>query len=107
MENRKRTSNEVFTPLEVTLDLLRKSEVDLSDSSKRILEPAAGEGDMIEGIIKYLMEDFGHSFETAQSMIHAVELFEDNCKVIRKRFPLVELWQGDFLEDKSTWKKII
>ena len=103
---RELTNNEFFTAPNVAANLIRQiKNLDLSDPNKCILEPSAGEGDMIQGIINVLMEDFGHSFEVAQSMICAVEYFEDNCMKIRERFPLVELWCGDFLH-KETWRKI-
>lgn len=103
---RELSNNEVFTDPNVGADLIRKiKDLDLYDSNKRILEPCAGTGDFIQGIINVLMEDFGHSFETAQSMIHAVEWFPDNCVVIRSRFPLVKLWHGDFL-NRDSWVEI-
>ena len=86
---RERNNNEWFTPLEVTTALLDNflDPEDYKDSTKRILEPAAGEGHMIEAIIQWLIDNCGHDRMTAESMIHAYELEPDNCEVIKSKFP--------------------
>lgn len=100
---RERTSNEWFSPQSLTIKLLDHLKLDLSQPIK-VFEPAAGEGDMIAAFVEK-MQQHGHSFDEACEMVTAVELFEDNAKIIKAKFPKTLVYCGNTL-DSSTWKEI-
>ena len=88
MTLRKRDKQEVFTPHELCLQMIRDiPEEKLRDPTTTFLDPSCGDGNFLYAIHQVLTEDYGHTSEDVMSRLYGVELMEDNVAEAKRRLP--------------------
>jgi len=83
-ESRKKQTAEVFTPPELTNEILDKLPPEVWQPEKTFCDPAAGNGNIILEVIKRKLSH-GHSPMEIVSSVYAVELMEDNVIEMKER----------------------
>lgn len=83
-KNRVLATQEVFTPTDTVIDLLKEYENDLKDPEKEFIDPSCGDGQFLGEVLIHKIEN-GIDFETALATIYGVDLMEDNVELCRER----------------------
>jgi hypothetical protein len=99
-EDRIKKNGEVFTPDWLVKEMLGKLPEDAWDPNKTFLEPAGGDGNFVEAIIKEKVSR-GHDPHKALQTTYAVELMEDN--VIKMKWRAI-LAAGLNVDDEAARK---
>jgi 2-polyprenyl-3-methyl-5-hydroxy-6-metoxy-1,4-benzoquinol methylase len=82
---RKKQTGEYFTPERLVRDMINKiPEEQWKDPTKTVLEPACGDGNFVEWIIRKKIE-CGSTIEQAINTTYAIDLMEDNVSETKKR----------------------
>ena len=100
-EERINQNDEFFTPTPAVQLVLNKF-VDLEDiknENTTFLDNSAGDGQILSEILILKLQN-GITFEKALSTLYAVELMEDNCKLIKTRL-LCEQEQYRYIVEKN------
>jgi len=84
-ENRKKSTQEVFTPTPLVQEMLNRLPQDqFTDNTKTFLDPSCGDGQFLGEVLINKMEN-GIDFETALGTIYGVDLMQDNVELCRER----------------------
>ena len=84
-ENRKKATQEVFTPTPLVQEVLdNMPREQFEDSTKTFLDPACGDGQFLGEVLIRKMEN-GSTFEQALSTVYGVDLMQDNIELCRDR----------------------
>ncbi|AUE22618.1 hypothetical protein Ah1_00077 [Aeromonas phage Ah1] len=75
--DRQKKTAEFFTPIELVNQMLDHTDIDDPDSSSTFFEPSCGDGNILEGIVKRMLEA-GQNAGTIVSRIYACEYMLDN-----------------------------
>jgi 2-polyprenyl-3-methyl-5-hydroxy-6-metoxy-1,4-benzoquinol methylase len=82
---RKKQTGEVFTPEWLVKDMINKIPEEVwKDPTKTVLEPACGNGNFVEWIVRKKIE-CGSTIEQAIDTTYAIDLMEDNVAETKKR----------------------
>jgi hypothetical protein len=118
-KSRIKKNGEVFTPEWLVKEMLGKLPEDAWEPNKTFMEPAAGDGNFVEAIIKEKVRR-GHDPYQALQTTYAVELMPDNVVKMKWRAILAaglnvddeaareivdrNIVQGNFLEIDDVWE---
>lgn len=84
-ENRKKATQEVFTPTTLVQEVLDKLPKEtFTDFDATFLDPSCGDGQFLGEVLIRKMEN-GSTFEQALSIVYGVDLMEDNVELCRER----------------------
>ena len=118
-KDRIKANGEVFTPSWLVEEMLGKLPEDVWEPDKTFLEPAAGDGNFVEVILREKVRR-GHDPYQALQTTYAIELMHDN--VVKMKWRAIEavglkvddeagreivdrnLRQGNFLEIDDVWE---
>lgn len=96
-EYRIKETAEIFTPTDLVIDMLQKTDLDCFLPGKTILDPACGDGQFLCAIkwIKILIHKMTE-FDALQD-IYGVDIMRDNVDLCRKRLGGGTILMGDSL----------
>ena len=96
-EYRIKETAEIFTPTDLVIDMLQKTDLDFFLPGKTILDPACGDGQFLCAIkwIKILMHKMTE-FDALQD-IYGVDIMRDNVDLCKKRLGGGTILMGDSL----------
>lgn len=99
-----KTTAEIFTPTDLVIEMLQKTNLDYFSSGKAVLDPACGDGQFLCAIkwIKILIHEMTES--NALNDIYGVDIMRDNVDLCKKRLNGGNILMGDSLHPE---KKII
>ena len=83
-KNRILATQEVFTPTDTVIDLLKEYNKELEDLKQEFLDPSCGDGQFLGEVLIHKLENC-IDFETALGTIYGVDLMEDNVNLCRER----------------------
>ena len=101
-KDRIKANGEVFTPKWLVQEMLDKLPEDVWEPDKTFLEPAAGDGNFVEAILREKVSR-GHDPYKALSTVYAVELMEDN--VMKTKWRAIEA--AGLTVDDEVGRKIV
>jgi type I restriction-modification system DNA methylase subunit len=81
-QTRVKATGEVFTPTDLVQEVL--DQYDFTDADQPFMDPTCGDGQFLGEVLIRKVES-GIDFETALSMIHGVDLMQDNVDLCRER----------------------
>jgi type I restriction-modification system DNA methylase subunit len=82
---RVKSTGEVFTPTELVNEIIDKHPQELfADSTKTIIDPAAGDGQFLGEVLIRKIEN-GIDFETALKTIYGIDIMISNVELCRER----------------------
>tara|TARA_B100000497_G_scaffold119717_1_gene147388 strand:- start:567 stop:1028 length:462 start_codon:yes stop_codon:yes gene_type:complete len=81
-QTRVKATGEVFTPTELVQEVL--DQYDFTDADQPFMDPTCGDGQFLGEVLIRKIES-GIDFETALSMVHGVDLMQDNVDLCRER----------------------
>lgn len=93
-KERIKKNGEVFTPEWLVNDMLDKFPEDAWEENKTWLEPAAGDGNFVEVIVKRRLQK-GHDKYKILETTYAVELMQDNVDKMKERVLKALSLEGD------------
>lgn len=106
-KERKKKTNEIFTPWVLIKRLMDKiSEENWRDGEKTYLDPAAGNGNILCGILYRRIYEYGLPWEQVLRTTYATELMEDNVREMKERVILL-LDELGIEYDRETAKEIL
>ena len=96
-EYRIKETAEIFTPTDLVIDMLQKTDLDCFLPGKTILDPACGDGQFLCAIkwIKILIHKMTE-FDALQD-IYGVDIMRDNVDLCKKRLGGCTILMGDSL----------
>ena len=96
-EYRIKETAEIFTPTDLVIDMLQKTDLDCFLPGKTVLDPACGDGQFLCAIkwIKILMHKMTE-FDALQD-IYGVDIMRDNVDLCKKRLGGGTILMGDSL----------
>lgn len=99
-----KTTAEIFTPTDLVIEMLQKTNLDYFSSGKTVLDPACGDGQFLCAIkwVKILIHQMTES--NALNDIYGVDIMRDNVDLCKKRLNGGTILMGDSLHPE---KKII
>ncbi len=99
-----KTTAEIFTPTDLVIEMLQKTNLDYFSSGKAVLDPACGDGQFLCAIkwIKILIHEMTES--NALNDLYGVDIMRDNVDLCKKRLNGGTILMGDSLHPE---KKII
>jgi len=99
-----KTTAEIFTPTDLVIEMLQKTNLDYFSSGKAVLDPACGDGQFLCAIkwIKILIHEMTES--NALNDLYGVDIMRDNVDLCKKRLNGGNILMGDSLHPE---KKII
>jgi len=83
-KERIKETGEVFTPSQLTNEMLDQLPPEMWEPDRTFLEPAAGDGNMLIEILKRKLS-YGHTPVQALNTIYGIDLMEDNVQHARER----------------------
>lgn len=114
---KKQKYGEVFTPIVLVNEMLGAfPKSTWSNPNLKFLDPCAGQGIFVEGIVTRCMSGLSRRIPDVRKrkhhiltkMIWACELHPTNCRILVQKFgPRLQLFRGDFLSQKADqwlWK---
>lgn len=105
---RERDRQEVFTPMELCLRMVRDiSEEKLQNPNTAYLDNSCGDGNFLVALFTVLTEDYGHDpSHVLNRQLYGVDIMEDNVKEAKKRlgvFPGTPAWDHIVCADALTY----
>ncbi len=95
-KKRMKVTNEIFTPPELTNEILDKLPKDVWEPEKTFCDPACGNGNIVLEVIKRKIEHKHTPFQ-ALSTTFGVDLMQDNIDELKER--VLELFDEDLHEE--------
>ena len=100
-EYRVKATAEIFTPTELVLDMLKKSDLDIFSKGKTVLDPACGDGQFLVAV-KWIKVYFHNmTEEEALADIYGVDIMRDNVDLCKKRLSGGTILVGDTLNPEK------
>lgn len=96
-EYRIKATAEVFTPTDLVVRMLKKSNLDDYSPGKTVLDPACGDGQFLTAIKWVKVFQFDMSEEDALKDIYGVDIMRDNVDLCKKRLGGGTIIMGDSL----------
>lgn len=87
MKDRIKYYGQVFTPNNLSIYLIDKLPETVWEDGKVFLDPAAGQGSLLEEVLKKKIA-LGH--KNIHNTVFGIELFEDNCEVAREKLQEID-----------------
>ena len=96
-EYRIKATAEIFTPTDLVIDMLQKTDLDCFLPGKTVLDPACGDGQFLVAIkyVKILIH--GMTESDALQDIYGVDIMRDNVDLCKKRLGGGTVLMGDSL----------
>ena len=96
-EYRIKATAEIFTPTDLVIDMLQKTNLDCFLPGKKVLDPACGDGQFLVAIkyVKILIH--GMTESDALQDIYGVDIMRDNVDLCKKRLGGGTVLMGDSL----------
>lgn len=96
-EYRIKATAEIFTPTDLVIDMLQKTDLDCCLPGKTVLDPACGDGQFLVAIkyVKILIHGMTE-FDALQD-IYGVDIMRDNVDLCKKRLGGGTILMGDSL----------
>ena len=87
MADRIRTKDEVFTPYELCLQMVRSiPEEKLRDPTTTYLDNSCGDGNFLVALLQVLTEEYGHDRDrVVDHQLYGIDLMADNIEAARSR----------------------
>jgi 2-polyprenyl-3-methyl-5-hydroxy-6-metoxy-1,4-benzoquinol methylase len=100
-EYRIKATAEIFTPTDLVIDMLQKTDLDYFLPGKTVLDPACGDGQFLVAIkyVKMLMHKMTE-FDALQD-IYGVDIMRDNVDLCKKRLGGGTILMGDSLHPEK------
>lgn len=96
-EYRIKATAEIFTPTDLVIEMLQKTDMQYFASGKKVLDPACGDGQFLVGV-KWL-KVFVHEMSETDALndIYGVDIMRDNVDLCKKRLGGGTILLGDSL----------
>jgi 2-polyprenyl-3-methyl-5-hydroxy-6-metoxy-1,4-benzoquinol methylase len=100
-EYRIKATAEIFTPTDLVIDMLQKTDLDCFLPGKTVLDPACGDGQFLVAIkyVKMLIHKMTE-FDALQD-IYGVDIMRDNVDLCKKRLGGGTILMGDSLNPEK------
>ena len=104
-EYRIKATAEIFTPTDLVIDMLQKTDLDCFLPGKTVLDPACGDGQFLVAIkyVKILIH--GMTESDALQDIYGVDIMRDNVDLCKKRLGGGTVLMGDSLCPEKRFTK--
>jgi|SRR6056300_480534 SAM-dependent methyltransferase len=100
-EYRVKATAEIFTPTELVLDMLKKSDLDIFCKGKTVLDPACGDGQFLVAVKWIKVYFYNMTEEEALADIYGVDIMRDNVDLCKKRLSGGTILVGDTLNPEK------
>jgi len=84
-DERVKNSGEIFTPSPLVIEMMKRCDLDIFSSGKKVLDPACGDGQFLYAVYLIKTIKFGMSSEDALSEIYGVDIKRDNVDLCKSR----------------------
>lgn len=98
MSDRVKSTGEVFTPISLVIDILRKIPHEEFAPGKIFLDPACGDGQFLEPVKHIKMKLYNLTEEEALADIYGVDIMRDNVNLCKSRLGGGNIIMGDTLK---------
>jgi len=85
MSDRVKKTGEIFTPIELVIEILQKMNIDEFAPGKTVVDPACGDGQFLVPVKWLKVLHFGMTEEDAIKDIYGVDIMRDNVDLCKKR----------------------
>ena len=82
---RVKNSGEIFTPSALVLEMMRRCDLDIFSSGKKVLDPACGDGQFLYAVYLIKTINFDMSSNDALNDIYGVDIMRDNVDMCKFR----------------------
>lgn len=96
-ENRINATAEFFTPTDLVIEMLQKMDLERFAPSKKVLDPACGDGQFLVAIKWIKVLHHGMTEDEAVKDIYGVDIMRDNVEMCKKRLGGGNIFLGDTL----------
>jgi 2-polyprenyl-3-methyl-5-hydroxy-6-metoxy-1,4-benzoquinol methylase len=104
-EYRVKVTAEVFTPTDLVIRILQKSDLNDYAPGKTVLDPACGDGQFLTAIKWVKVFAHGMSEENALKDLYGVDIMRDNVDLCKKRLGGGTILMGNSLEPNKRLDK--
>ena len=85
MSDRVKKTGEIFTPIELVIEILQKMNIDEFAPGKTVVDPACGDGQFLVPVKWIKVLHHGMTEEDAIKDIYGVDIMRDNVDLCKKR----------------------
>lgn len=103
--SRIKATGEIFTPTELVIEMLKSTPDSCVEPTKKVLDPACGDGQFLVGVKWLKVLKFGMSEEDALSEIYGVDIMRDNVDICKKRLGGGNIFMGDAMNPEEKLPK--